>query len=279
MHDTQDFNIYATCNRTRRKFIFDLLGDGNTISPDQYHSLAERFNCNWRTIYYDVCLFEATYDDIAFNAILKRKWSAQDQRAKRYNVKNTLTLDELKSIFEAACGKCQECGRDVGRQYLVPDHIISMSLGGPNSAGNIKVLCGMCNLQKTRKTQPPEEAKNEMEGKYITTQEAATELAELRNHPNPYTVRWIQSLIDRGKIIAKKFGRDWMVNEVSLKAYAKRKGHRGAPPQKDHVTIAQAAAILGITPSAVYERIKTGKLNSVEINGYIYVHENELGDN
>jgi len=258
---TDDFSMYASCNRKRREYIFNLLAENDNISSDKQHALAQQFGCTWQTIYYDICLFKAGYDDHAFNVVLKKKWSAQNQRAKRYGVHNTLTLDELKAKFELANETCQRCNRHINRQFLVPDHIIDMSFGGSNSAANIRILCGLYNMHRKR-IYLSREVIEQMKGKYITTQEAATELAKLRGHDQPYTVRWIQSLIDRGKIIAKKFGHDWMINETSLKAYAKRGGYHGAPPQSDYLTISQAADILGVTPSAIYGRIKSGTLKS-----------------
>lgn len=115
-----------------------------------------------------------------------------------------------------------------------------------------------------------------MDTEYITTREAAHELARLKEREEPYTLCWIGNLIQRKKVVAKKFGRDWMVDRASLRAYAERDGGYGAPSQEGYVTVAQAATALGLTRAGVYYRLEIGTLVAVEIGGYKYISETEL---
>jgi len=49
-------------------------------------------------------------------------------------------------------GRCRHCGSTENLQF---DHIVPYSLGGANTAENVELLCGDCNLGKRAKLIPP----------------------------------------------------------------------------------------------------------------------------
>jgi 5-methylcytosine-specific restriction endonuclease McrA len=51
-------------------------------------------------------------------------------------------------VFERDGGQCVKCGSTRDLQY---DHVIPYSRGGSNTAANIQLLCGDCNLAKSNR--------------------------------------------------------------------------------------------------------------------------------
>lgn len=56
-----------------------------------------------------------------------------------------ITREVKAAVFARDGGVCQHCGSGFEIEY---DHIMPYSLGGSNSAGNIQLLCSMCNKSK-----------------------------------------------------------------------------------------------------------------------------------
>lgn len=67
--------------------------------------------------------------------------------AKRHGVNGTLTQTDILELLEEY-PVCQRCGTT---ENLSIDHIVPMSLGGPNTVDNTQVLCRSCNSSKSRK--------------------------------------------------------------------------------------------------------------------------------
>jgi hypothetical protein len=61
--------------------------------------------------------------------------------------RNTRTIPQDVKIEVAARdgGRCRQCGSNKGLHF---DHVIPWSKGGPNTVGNIQLLCGTCNRRK-----------------------------------------------------------------------------------------------------------------------------------
>lgn len=81
--------------------------------------------------------------------------SAARTVAKRYGIKvNTLKSKEWLTMLNESGGKCHYCGESVGIDKLIPDHVIPLSKGGPNSIDNIVASCRFCNQSKHDKDKP-----------------------------------------------------------------------------------------------------------------------------
>jgi excisionase family DNA binding protein len=63
-----------------------------------------------------------------------------------------------------------------------------------------------------------------LEMEFVTTEEAAVRLG--------ISGRRVRALIDSGILVAKKFGRDWMIDKASLEVVAGQTRPRGRPPRK-----------------------------------------------
>lgn len=74
--------------------------------------------------------------------------AGQKQRALAYGVESTLTTKEWRDILDQSGGCCSYCSANVGIYRLVPDHVIPMHKGGPNTAANIAPACDRCNARK-----------------------------------------------------------------------------------------------------------------------------------
>ena len=74
--------------------------------------------------------------------------TARDQRsrAERLGLKDHFTAPEWRDLLVSAGFKCLSCGKE--SRALISDHIIPLSLGGPNTIGNIQPLCFSCNVSK-----------------------------------------------------------------------------------------------------------------------------------
>lgn len=134
--------------KNRRNYIFALLSKGVKIDYQTKREFAQRFGCSEQTIHHDIKLYLATEDDKAFQYILRRKFTCHQSRARQYNAIDTLDWDDFIQLFERANGVCTECGVNIGRQFLVPDHIVSLGDGGSNSIDNLRAICSICNMRK-----------------------------------------------------------------------------------------------------------------------------------
>lgn len=73
------------------------------------------------------------------------------KRAKKYNVLNTLTLNQWLAVLIDSEGICFYCHIDVGVENLGIDHVVPMCRGGANSIENIVPSCIDCNCKKNAK--------------------------------------------------------------------------------------------------------------------------------
>jgi 5-methylcytosine-specific restriction endonuclease McrA len=69
------------------------------------------------------------------------------RRAAKAGVEDTLTIEQLRSVVEFFDGICPYCNSEI-EGTLTIDHIIAMSLGGKNEAGNIAIAHSSCNRRK-----------------------------------------------------------------------------------------------------------------------------------
>lgn len=60
--------------------------------------------------------------------------------------RNAIPEDVRRFVWQRDGGKCQECGSTVTLQF---DHVIPWSLGGSDTAENIRLLCAACNRLKS----------------------------------------------------------------------------------------------------------------------------------
>jgi 5-methylcytosine-specific restriction endonuclease McrA len=65
----------------------------------------------------------------------------------------TLTIDDIKELFDLQDGKCAKCQRGFSPilKYEI-DHIVPASKGGDLSIENVQLLCKSCNCSKKDKT-------------------------------------------------------------------------------------------------------------------------------
>jgi 5-methylcytosine-specific restriction endonuclease McrA len=67
------------------------------------------------------------------------------RRAKEFGVADTLTAEEAEAVLALQYGFCAACGEP---GELGVDHIVPLSLGGPNAVENIQLLHQQCNRRK-----------------------------------------------------------------------------------------------------------------------------------
>lgn len=77
---------------------------------------------------------------------LVRLWKRQLVFYKEQSTQGAVPPHVKNAVFQRDGGKCVQCGY-IG-QYIEYDHSVPRSKGGPNTAGNIQLLCRMCNLKK-----------------------------------------------------------------------------------------------------------------------------------
>lgn len=75
---------------------------------------------------------------------------AARRRALKISAGGAFTASDINRIHIAQRGRCACCARKLGRSFH-RDHKIPLSRGGSNSADNIELLCGRCNLRKGAK--------------------------------------------------------------------------------------------------------------------------------
>ena len=70
------------------------------------------------------------------------------RRAAKAGVEDTLTIEQLRAVVDFFDGLCPYCNSEIDKSALTIDHIIAMSLGGKNEAGNITIAHSSCNRRK-----------------------------------------------------------------------------------------------------------------------------------
>ena len=72
----------------------------------------------------------------------------QKRYRKQYNSKGFFTYEQWEKVVRFYAGPANLCLKCNDKKFLIPDHIISASLGGSNSIENIQPLCVSCNSEK-----------------------------------------------------------------------------------------------------------------------------------
>lgn len=78
----------------------------------------------------------------------KTRAKVNRRRARLASVGGSFTTEEWKELLDRFDHRCPMCGRREPEINLTIDHIIPLSMGGPNSIENIQPLCGACNSSK-----------------------------------------------------------------------------------------------------------------------------------
>ena len=81
----------------------------------------------------------------------KRKIAKATRRSQAAGSGGSHTAEDVRQIVSSQCGLCAYCLSQFGDNYHV-DHVIPLSRGGDNSAGNLVASCVTCNLSKGRRT-------------------------------------------------------------------------------------------------------------------------------
>lgn len=72
-------------------------------------------------------------------------------RAKKLGIEGRITSDEVRDVLREAtcvyCGIHDDPGSPKTRRLTI-DHIIPMSVGGPNTRENLQAACWLCNARK-----------------------------------------------------------------------------------------------------------------------------------
>lgn len=72
------------------------------------------------------------------------------RRARKQNCEGRLSIGIRQKLYELQRGLCACCKQPLGKNYHL-DHIIPLSLGGPNTDNNVQLLRAECNLRKRAK--------------------------------------------------------------------------------------------------------------------------------
>ena len=71
-------------------------------------------------------------------------------RAKRLGIPGRLTCADWRALKLRYGSRCLACGNPESEVRLAIDHIVSLSMGGPNDISNIQILCVNCNARKAK---------------------------------------------------------------------------------------------------------------------------------
>jgi len=80
----------------------------------------------------------------------RRRSAWQNRRSRKLQSGGVLSNGLAGRLFELQRGKCACCRCDIRNGYHL-DHIMPLSLGGPNADENMQLLCPQCNMQKSAK--------------------------------------------------------------------------------------------------------------------------------
>jgi len=73
----------------------------------------------------------------------------RNRKTRKRNAGGTHTEEDIRRLYFFQKGKCVVCKVKLDKYHI--DHIMPLSLGGSNAAGNLQILCPMCNMQKHSK--------------------------------------------------------------------------------------------------------------------------------
>lgn len=73
--------------------------------------------------------------------------TTQRARAKTYKVENTLTANEIYSLYLTSKGICYYCQKPIEGNWTL-DHLVAMYKGGGNILSNVVIACMPCNRSK-----------------------------------------------------------------------------------------------------------------------------------
>jgi len=84
----------------------------------------------------------------------------------------------------------------------------------------------------------------------------------------------IRQFIAQGRLPAEKVGRDWVITENDLERadLSDPRQRYNKPPASDTMMIKSAAKVLGVTRQRVYELMRDGRLERVDVEGTRYVY-------
>jgi hypothetical protein len=64
-------------------------------------------------------------------------------------IREVISKETRREIFNEQCGKCADCNEDLGDKYEL-DHIQPLSGGGTNDRDNLEFLCKACHVEKSK---------------------------------------------------------------------------------------------------------------------------------
>lgn len=80
----------------------------------------------------------------------KARSGSNNRRARKLKNGGTHTAADIRAQYNSQDGNCWWCGNKIIDVYHV-DHIVPLSRGGSNAAGNLVIACPRCNLSKGAK--------------------------------------------------------------------------------------------------------------------------------
>ncbi len=163
----------TTDGRSHRKFKHGLSDEQVTHLCLQHHAeginfhrLSQAYGIDWLMAerIYNRWLREQGFPDpkppVAITPISKQWATSNRQRAKKFGITISDFTEPQWHVIEHAYGyRCvyclPECAACISTSHeLVPDHIISFPLGGPNTAANVVPACRFCNSKKSNGPPP-----------------------------------------------------------------------------------------------------------------------------
>lgn len=142
--DTRSHTSHELRDRLR-----ELLRQPGRLTSQQRRALRDTLGISQTILSYHLAAIRAETHPEARLYLLKRKLAGLQQRAIRHRVSDSLTLDDLSELLDAAGSCCAACTKQFSLADLCFDHIVPMALGGPNSRTNVRVTCIACNNDKS----------------------------------------------------------------------------------------------------------------------------------
>ena len=109
-----------------------------------------------------------------------------------------------------------------------------------------------------------------------------SQAAELIGVEKSTVARWLRNGKLPGTQMPGQRGQ-WVIYRADVEnyktAHANDPHHRTTPARDDHLSVTEAAELLGISRQAAYDRGQAGTLHMEKINGYWYVPVSELEGN